>query len=126
MRISDWSSDVCSSDLDTVESSVNYDLRVAGAVGTHVAGGEVENLILTGTALSGTGNDLANKITGNDATNHLDGRGGNDTILGGGGADIIDGGDGDDSLVGGGGSDIIDGEGGSDTLVGGAALGSAR
>jgi Ca2+-binding RTX toxin-like protein len=76
---------------DTVVSSVNYTL-----------GAEVEDLILTGNAVSGTGNALANRIEGNGLAN---------TVKGGAGDDVIVGGDGFDSLY---------GEAGNDTFVFGA------
>ncbi|PTT84167.1 hypothetical protein DBR42_15305, partial [Pelomonas sp. HMWF004] len=61
---------------DAVEASVNYAL-----------GAEVENLTLTGTALNGTGNSLANVLTGNASANRLDGGQGADTMAGGAGND---------------------------------------
>jgi trimeric autotransporter adhesin len=66
---------------DTVQASINYTL-----------GAEVENLVLTGAALSGTGNASANTITGNASANILDGMGGADTMIGGAGDDtyIVD------------------------------------
>jgi Ca2+-binding RTX toxin-like protein len=65
----------------------------------------VENLELTGGAVNGTGNELANGITGNDQANTLRGMGGVDTLLGGGGADTLDGGTGADEMYGGAGDD---------------------
>ena len=63
---------------DTVRSSVN-----------HALGSYVENLVLAGSsAINGTGNGLANRLTGNAAANVLDGRGGADTMLGGRGNDV--------------------------------------
>ncbi len=62
--------------IDTVNSSVDY-----------VLSANVENLTLTGSALSGTGNAVANSITGTAGNNTLDGGGGNDTLNGGGGND---------------------------------------
>jgi Ca2+-binding RTX toxin-like protein len=71
---------------DTVRSSVTRTLEAA-----------VENLVLTGTsAISGTGNALANRITGNSANNTLNGAGGNDTLDGLSGEDLLIGGTGDD------------------------------
>jgi Ca2+-binding RTX toxin-like protein len=73
--------------VDLVLSSINY-----------VLGNNLENLTLAGTsALSATGNTLANVITGNSAANTLNGLHGNDTL---------DGGLGDDTLLGGAGNDI--------------------
>ncbi|KRD96101.1 hypothetical protein ASE63_11805 [Bosea sp. Root381] len=92
---------------DTVESAASYTL-----------GAELENLALTGTAVTGTGNGGDNLITGNAAANQLFGAGGNDTINGGDGADLIDGGIGNDTLHGGAGNDtdiLIGGE-GNDTI----------
>jgi Ca2+-binding RTX toxin-like protein len=85
---------------DTIESSVNYTLPMG-----------VEVLILTGSATTGTGNDLDNRIEGNGQAN---------TLTGGDGADTLNGGAGDDSLIGEAGKDSLDGGTGVDTLVGGA------
>lgn len=62
---------------DTVSSSINYSL-----------GNNLENLILTGTAASGTGNGLNNSITGNASDNVLDGGLGADSMIGGAGNDL--------------------------------------
>jgi Ca2+-binding RTX toxin-like protein len=64
---------------DRVEASVSYSMAVNAA--------QVENLTLTGTAYSGTGNALANSIVGNASTNVLDGGAGIDTMAGGNGND---------------------------------------
>lgn len=74
--------------LDTVESSVSY-----------VLGDNIETLLLTGTAISGTGNALDNVVTGNAAANALYGGAGNDIINGEGGGDRMEGGAGDDTFV---------------------------
>ena len=59
---------------------------------------EVEHLVLTGNkALSGTGNDKANRLIGNSAANTLSGGAGDDTLIGNGGADWLIGGSGDDT-----------------------------
>jgi Ca2+-binding RTX toxin-like protein len=62
---------------DTVRASIDYTL-----------GANVENLVLTGAALRGTGNALANSITGNGNDNVLDGGAGADTMAGGLGNDF--------------------------------------
>ncbi|QSV56603.1 MAG: calcium-binding protein [Dolichospermum sp. UKL201] len=69
-------------EVDTVQSSVSY-----------VLGANLENLILTGSAvINGTGNSLNNAITGNAANNILNGGAGNDIMIGGLGNDtyIVD------------------------------------
>jgi Ca2+-binding RTX toxin-like protein len=73
---------------DIVESSVDFAL-----------GADFEELILTGTALTGTGNDLSNKITGNASNNILSGGGGADDLIGGNGNDTLTGGDGLDRFI---------------------------
>lgn len=73
---------------DTVLSSIDYVLPA-----------HVENLTLTGAALSATGNAAANTLIGNDSDNTLDAGSGNDTLYGGAGNDILVGGDGDDGYV---------------------------
>jgi Ca2+-binding RTX toxin-like protein len=66
---------------DTVNTSINYSLL-----------DNFENLVLTGAAISGTGNTADNTITGNAGNNTLDGGAGNDTLIGGTGNDtyIVD------------------------------------
>ncbi|MDQ4086812.1 MAG: hypothetical protein M3177_02170 [Pseudomonadota bacterium] len=71
--------------IDTVRSSIGFTL-----------GAHLENLVLTGTAASGTGNALANSLTGNAAANTLSGGGGDDVIDGKAGADTMNGGYGND------------------------------
>jgi len=73
---------------DTVKASISYTL-----------GANVENLILTGSAADGTGNDLANTLTGNAASNHLNGGAGDDRLVGGDGVDFLTGGTGADTFV---------------------------
>jgi Ca2+-binding RTX toxin-like protein len=73
---------------DRVTSSVN-----------HALANHVEDLLLTGTAVDGTGNSLANTITGNAQNNRLEGLEGNDTLVGGGGQDTLVGGEGNDRYV---------------------------
>lgn len=66
---------------DTVKASVGF-----------ILGANIENLMLSGSAVEGTGNDLANSITGNNFNNLLDGNQGKDTLAGGLGDDtyIVD------------------------------------
>ncbi len=80
--------------IDTVQASVNYTL-----------GANLENLVLTGDALSGTGNALNNIITANDLGDHLSGATGDDSLIGGFGNDVLDGGIGADVMMGSGGDD---------------------
>lgn len=99
---------------DTVKSSVNF---------TIAADQEIETLILTGAASTGTGNDLANAIAITSSQfGFLFGNGGNDLLTGGVGNDELDGGDGNDVLDGGNGGvgeDALFGRIGNDTLKGG-------
>ena len=80
---------------DKVISSIDYTL-----------GANVENLTLTGTAVSATGNSLRNVLVGNAADNVLSGGGEADTLSGGDGNDTLDGGSGNDSMSGGAGDDV--------------------
>ena len=81
---------------DAVTEGVNKGNDTVIASLNHTLGANVENLLLVGTAIRGTGNDLANEIVGNDVANELEGLGGADILDGGLGADIMQGGDGDD------------------------------
>lgn len=91
---------------DTVISSVDF-----------VLGSNVENLTLTGGAVTGTGNGLANIILGSELDNVLRGGAGTDRLIGAGGDDTLSGGSGADTFVfaPGFGHDII-----TDFAVGGA------
>ena len=86
-----------------------YDLVRAGISFTLANG--FEALLLTGTALNGTGSDGGNALTGNALANLLSGLGGADALFGEAGAD---------TLLGGVGADTLDGGSGADSLVGGA------
>lgn len=59
--------------IDLVVASVSFRMERA----------HIENLTLTGAAIGGAGNGLANVITGNDQANILDGGKNNDTLIGG-------------------------------------------
>ena len=82
---------------DLVSSSVTFAL-----------GEFVDNLTLTGSAIGGTGNGVANVIIGNSAANLLGGGGGADTLHGQSGNDVLNGGGGQDELNGGDGNDIFE------------------
>lgn len=69
-----------------VEASIDYQL-----------GDNLENLVLTGSALNGTGNALDNRIIGNALNNVLSGGTGDDFLDGGYGNDTLIGGDGKDN-----------------------------
>lgn len=62
---------------DTVYADTNW-----------VLGSYLENLVLTGPALDGTGNTQANVLEGNAGANRLDGAGGADRLIGGAGDDV--------------------------------------
>ena len=96
---------------DTVQALISYTL-----------GDNVENLELRAGKghLTGTGNELDNRITGNEGNNFLFGHGGNDTLIGNDGADFLVGDAGDDKLYGGNGGDVLIGGTGSNFLAGGA------
>ena len=91
---------------DTVVSSVSWTL-----------GSDLENLTLTGSAVTGTGNSASNILTGDAAANILIGNGGNDTFIGLAGADTMTGGTGGDHFDGGAGADRMTGGSGIDTYV---------
>lgn len=94
-NVSDAVVELSGQGFDTVRSSVSHSLA-----------SHVDNLMLTGSAVSGTGNDLANLILGNSGNNILDGGAGTDSLRGSAGAD---------TLIGGLGNDLVDGGAGNDT-----------
>jgi serralysin len=95
-----------SAGLDTVFSVVDFTLSA-----------NVENLVLQGTAVSGTGNGFANALTGNASDNVLNGGAGNDILDGGAGNDTLSGGVGNDSYVYDSADTIVEAPGGgSDTI----------
>lgn len=98
--------------IDTIQASFNYDMALRLGVGSFI-----ENLTLTGNAITAQGNEYGNVIQGNNGNNILDGRDGNDNLMGGGGKDTLIGGFGDDTLDGGIGIDSLIGGAGNDTYV---------
>jgi ELWxxDGT repeat protein len=129
--IGDFIIETESADVETVESSIDYVLSTA-----------FDNLVLTGAAINGTGNVLANELTGNSSNNVLVGSMGGDVLHGGDGGDILVGGNFDhtdsegntlygdagddqlyggslgDTLAGGEGNDYLYGKGGNDSMFG--------
>lgn len=109
------------SGTDTLEASYNpVDISAVAAL---------ENVTLTGTAISAKGNGSNNTLLGNAQSNLLEGLGGDDTARGGDGNDTLIGGEGNDRLFGtllndlldgGNGNDGLRGGNGRDTLIGGA------
>lgn len=92
--------------LDTIEESFNQGIdTVRSSVDFSLFGTNIENLVLLGTAINGTGNSSNNEITGNNSNNNLIGLGGNDIITGGSGDDTLAGGAGNDVLIDGAGND---------------------
>lgn len=79
--------ELAESGTDTVRSSINFSLENT----------ELENLFLSGSAISGTGNQYKNDLTGNDLNNVLKSGEGNDSLDGGLGADTLIGGLGGDT-----------------------------
>lgn len=88
-NVADTVTELAAEGVDQVYAKVSWTL-----------GAHLDNLTLWGTsALSGTGNELANRLTGNDAANALSGAAGDDTLYGAGGGDTLYGGSGNDSLI---------------------------
>lgn len=105
--ITQENTDLASGGVDTVYSTASH----------HTIGLGIENLLLSGTANSGTGNFGNNTITGNNSDNLLDGGHGNDVLKGGLGNDELFGGEGDDTLDGGVGADGLYGGSGNDSYI---------
>jgi serralysin len=74
----DQASEAAGKGTDSVFAAIDYTLPV-----------NIENLTLTGSAIRGTGNALANTIIGNTLDNRIDGGAGNDLLTGGGGNDVF-------------------------------------
>jgi Ca2+-binding RTX toxin-like protein len=83
-------------DVVTESSGQGTDL-VQSSANAYTLGANVENLTLTGGAITGTGNTLANVITGTSANNTLNGGDGNDTLNGLSGDDTMAGGNNNDT-----------------------------
>ncbi|GAA4770050.1 right-handed parallel beta-helix repeat-containing protein [Novosphingobium ginsenosidimutans] len=98
--------EVAGGGIDTVNASVNFTLSA-----------EVEHLNLTGSAVNGTGNGLANYINSDAGSQVLSGLGGNDRLSAGAGNDTVYGGDGNDIINGGSGNDKLYGGAGKDAFV---------
>ncbi|MEO1348658.1 MAG: calcium-binding protein [Cyanobacteria bacterium J06635_15] len=93
---------------DTISSAVSFDLRTTP---------HVEQLYLTGSAATGIGNNLDNRIIGNGTDNKISGGLGNDAIAGHDGDDTLYGNEGKDNLNGGVGKDYMEGGLGNDTYA---------
>lgn len=93
---------------DTVFSSVDF-----------IAGANIEEIRLTGSASRAMGNSSNNIIYGTDNANVLSGEGGDDTLYGNAGDDELYGNEGVDSLYGGEGDDYLNGGAGIDHMEGG-------
>lgn len=96
---------------DTIFSSVNF-----------IMNSNMENLTLTGSAISANGSSNNNSITGNAMDNSILGASGNDKLLGMAGNDYLSGGTGNDLVDGGQGNDDLRGGDGNDTVIGGAGV----
>ncbi len=101
--------EIAGAGADTVHSDITW--RMAA---------NLEQLVLNGSAVKGTGNSLDNLVMGSDVRNILVGNAGNDELSSAGGNDLLVGGSGDDSLSGGAGNDHLRGGTGNDQLTGGA------
>ena len=101
-------------DVVTETSGAGTDL-VNSSAASYTLDSNIENLTLTGTAITGTGNEQANVITGNGGDNFLYGAYGNDSLTGAGGNDVLNGTLG--VLKGAGEIDQLTGGSGADTFV---------
>ena len=94
--------------VDDVHDSVSETIAFAGDAGgvdtvfasaDFTLGAYIENLVMSGDAVMGAGNDSGNSLVGTGGANRLYGFGGDDSLTGGGGADYLAGGDGSDTYV---------------------------
>jgi Ca2+-binding RTX toxin-like protein len=87
----------------------------------YTLGATLEDLVLCGDAVRGTGNAQANVLQGSSRANVLSGGDGIDNILGGDGNDTLNGDAGNDFVRGGDGADVVNGGLGNDVLDAGNA-----
>lgn len=115
---------IVDSDADIViETAADGDRdQILSSIGVSALTDNVENLTLTGTAVVGNGNALANDLQGNALANNMIGFAGNDTVNGGAGNDTLFGGDNNDTIIGGAGNDQLSGGDGADVFMFGSAL----
>ncbi|MDO9107227.1 MAG: SdrD B-like domain-containing protein [Methylovulum sp.] len=90
--------------LDSLDDAIVEDAdagtdTVRSTVAAYSLGGNLENLDLVGSALTGYGNDSNNLVRGNAQANVIDAGDGNDTLTGAGGDDSLKGGMGNDTYV---------------------------
>jgi trimeric autotransporter adhesin len=72
---------------DTIVEEAGGGIDTVRSYATYALAANVENLVLLGTAHTGTGNELDNSITGNFFDNVIDGGAGKDIMAGGAGSD---------------------------------------
>lgn len=99
---------------DSVQEDASHGVDWVNSWIDFVLPDNVENLVMKGAGLRGSGNLLDNRLEGSDGVDQLFGLAGNDILLGGAGNDALDGGDGNDTLNGGAGNDKVWGGAGID------------
>jgi Ca2+-binding RTX toxin-like protein len=109
---------------DVVTEAASAGTDRINAYANYTLSSNVENLYLYGTATTGTGNALDNKIYGSSNANTLYGLDGNDTLYGYDGDDTLNGGAGNDTMVGGTGNDTYYVDGAGDTVTEGLSAGT--
>ena len=105
---------------DTIVEAAGGGTDTVQVEGSYTLGADLENLtMISGGAVTLTGNALDNTITGGSGADTLLGNAGNDALDGSGGADTMIGGVGDDTYVVGGTSDVVteSASEGNDTVV---------
>ncbi|WP_143809846.1 calcium-binding protein [Paracoccus yeei] len=85
--------------FDTITEAAGAGVDVVQSAGGYTLAANLENLVLTGTAINGVGNNLGNRLTGNASNNVLSGGGGDDTLIGGAGNDTLNGGAGLNTVI---------------------------